>query len=69
MLGGNFGQHDERGVKWKEGGLMSHAMWKLWRVMRLVRSYPEEALSEPLFRLWHAGWRVCASRGTRNLGN
>lgn len=57
MLAGNFGQYDERGRELKTGGTAKHALWKLKRVMRLVGSYPEEALSEPLFRLWHWAWR------------
>ena len=57
MLGGNFGQYDERGRGMKNGGMMKHGVWKLTRVMRLVGSYPEEALWEPVFRLWHWGWR------------
>ena len=57
MRGGNFGQYDERGREMKNGGMMRHGVWKLKRVMRLVGSYPEEALWEPMFRLWHWGWR------------
>ena len=57
MRGGNFGQYDERGREMKNGGMMRHGVWKLKRVMRLVGSYPEEALWEPVFRLWHWGWR------------
>ena len=56
--GGNFGQYDERGEELKKGGLVKHGLWKLKRVMRLVRSYPEEALWEPVFRVWHLGWRT-----------
>ena len=41
-----------------KGGMMKHGIWKLKRVMRLVRSYPEEALWEPVFRVWHLGWRM-----------
>lgn len=37
---------------------MKHGLWKLKRVMRLVRRYPEEALWEPVFRVWHLGWRT-----------
>ena len=55
--GGNFGQYDERGEELKKGGLVKHGLWKLKRVMRLIRSYPEEALWEPVFRVWHLGWR------------
>ena len=57
MQGGNFGQYDERGKELKNGGMVKHGVWKLKRVMRLVRSYPEEALWEPVFRVYHLGWR------------
>ena len=57
MKGGNFGQYDTRDVTLKKGGMIRHGLWKLKRVMRLVRSYPEEALWEPVFRVWHLGWR------------
>ena len=58
MKGGNFGQYDERVKEFKNGGMVKHGVWKLKRVMRLVRSYPEEALWEPVFRVWHLGWRM-----------
>ena len=58
MQGGNFGQYDERGKELKKGGMIKHGVWKLKRVMRLVRSYPEEALCESVFRVWHLGWRL-----------
>ena len=58
MKGGNFGQYDERGKEFKNGGMIKHGLWKLKRVMRLVRSYPEEALWEPVFRVYHLGWRM-----------
>ena len=58
MKGGNFGQYDERGKELKNGGMVKHGLWKLKRVMRLVWSYPEEALWEPVFRVWHLGWRM-----------
>lgn len=57
MQGGNFGQYDERGKDMKNGGIIPHALWKLKRVMRLMNSYPEEALCEPLFRIYHFFWR------------
>ena len=57
MKGGNFGQYDTRDAALKNGGMMKHGVWKLKRVMRLVISYPEEALWEPVFRVWHLGWR------------
>ena len=58
MKGGNFGQYDTRDAALKKGGMVKHRVWKLKRVMRLVRSYPEEALWEPVFRVWHLGWRM-----------
>ena len=57
MKGGNFGQYDTRDAALKKGGMMMHGVWKLKRVMRLVRSYPEEALWEPVFRFYHLIWR------------
>ena len=57
MKGGNFGQYDTRDAALKKGGMIKHGVWKLKRVMRLVSSYPEEALWEPVFRVWHLGWR------------
>ena len=58
MKGGNFGQYDERGKEFKNGGMVKHGLWKLKRVMGLVRSYPEEALWEPVFRFYHLFWRM-----------
>ena len=58
MQGGNFGQYDTRDAELKRGGMVKHGVWKLKRVMRLVRSYPEEALWEPVFRVYHLIWRL-----------
>ena len=58
MKGGNFGQYDTRDAALKKGGMIKHGLWKLKRVMRLVRSYPEEALWEPVFRVYHLIWRL-----------
>ena len=58
MQGGNFGHYDTRDAELKRGGMMKHGLWKLKRVMRLVRSYPEEALWEPVFRVYHLIWRL-----------
>lgn len=65
LCGGNFGHHDERhawgrdtydGNGFKHGAL-GHNLLRLHRDLRLLRYYPSEALSEPLFRLWHYYWR------------
>ena len=58
MKGGNFGQYDTRDAALKKGGMMMHGVWKLKRVMRLGSSYPEEALWEPVFRVYHLIWRT-----------
>ena len=58
MKGGNFGQYDTRDAALKKGGMVKHGIWKLKRVMRLVSSYPEEALWEPVFRFYHLLWRM-----------
>ena len=55
LNGGNFGQYDER----YDFGHSSfgHNLQRLCRDLRLVRFYPAEALSEPIFRTWHFFWR------------
>ena len=56
LSGGNFGQYDERyGFGHSSFG---HNMQRLCRDLRLVRFYPAEALSEPIFRVWHFFWRL-----------
>lgn len=56
LSGGNFGQYDERyGFGHSSFG---HNMQRLCRDIRLVRFYPAEALSEPIFRVWHFFWRL-----------
>ena len=56
LSGGNFGQYDERhGFGHSSFG---HNMQRLCRDLRLMRYYPAEALSEPVFRTWHFFWRM-----------
>lgn len=56
LNGGNFGQYDERyGFGHSSFG---HNIQRLCRDLRLVRYYPAEALSEPIFRTWHFFWRI-----------
>jgi len=63
MRGGNFGQYDTiLGSKEDEGKLHRYFRMNL-RSLRLVRHYPGEALSEPLFRTWFAAWKKV--RGVR----
>ena len=57
MLGGNFGQYDDRlGCKDNEGKLHRYFRMNL-RNLRFVKHYPTEALSEPFFRTWFALWK------------
>ena len=58
LEGGNFGRHFA-----KYGGFTHQSMGKkyflkIWRNMHFVRFYPDEALSEPIFRTWHFFWRL-----------
>ena len=56
LQGGNFGQYDER---YGFGhGVIGHNLQRLFRDWRLVRYYPAEAMSEPIFRIWHFFWRI-----------
>ena len=61
---GNFGQADTHMSGMRHGGWLRHGMWKLHRVATLAGDYPEEALSEPLFRVFHLLWRTVM--GIRN---
>lgn len=53
---GNFGKHDERNRFGKSQ--LGHNLQRVYRDIRLVRYFPMEALSEPLFRTWHFFWRL-----------
>ena len=72
LCGGNFGHHDERhawgrdtydGNGFKHGAL-GHNLLRLHRDLRLLKYYPSEALSEPVFRLWHYYWRWKMKKST-----
>lgn len=51
LNGGNFGHYDKHHV-------LGHNLLRLYRDARLLRYYPAEALSEPIFRVWHFFWRM-----------
>ncbi len=53
LKGGNFGKYSELA----EHHSGSKYMMKNWRSLRLIKDYPAEALSEPVFRTWHFFWR------------
>ena len=51
LNGGNLGYYDKHHV-------LVHNLLRLYRDARLLRYYPAEALSEPMFRIWHFFWRM-----------
>ena len=53
---GNFGKHDARNRFGKSQ--LGHNLQRVYRDIRLVRYFPAEALSEPIFRVWHFFWRM-----------
>ena len=55
MQGGNFGKSDKR--YHFSNTAIGKNLQRLQRDCRLFRYFPSEALSEPVFRLWHAWWR------------
>ena len=53
---GNFGKHDERNRFGKSK--LGHNLQRVYRDIRLMRYFPTEAMSEPIFRVWHIFWRL-----------
>ena len=53
---GNFGKHDERNRFGRSK--LGHNLQRVYRDIRLMRYFPAEALSEPIFRVWHFFWRL-----------
>ena len=58
LNGGNFGRHFTKYGHFTQQGMAKKYFLKIWRNMHFVRFYPDEALSEPIFRTWHFFWRV-----------
>ena len=53
---GNFGRHDARNRFGRSQ--LGHNLQSVYRDIRLVKYFPAEAMSEPLFRTWHFFWRL-----------
>ena len=53
---GNFGKHDKRNCFGRSK--LGHNLQRVYRDIRLVKYFPAEALSEPIFRTWHFFWRL-----------
>ena len=56
LKAGNFGKHDARNRFGRSQ--LGHNLQRGYRDIRLVRYFPAEALSEPIFRTWHFFWRL-----------
>ena len=57
MRGGNFGQYDDR-MESKVDESKIHRYFRMnLRNLRFVKHYPTEAVCEPVFRTWFAGWK------------
>ena len=53
---GNFGRYDTRN---RFGhSKLGHNIQRIYRDIRLMSYFPAEALSEPIFRVWHLFWRM-----------
>lgn len=52
---GNFGTYDKRNCFGRSR--LGHNIQRIYRDLRLMRYFPAEALSEPIFRVWHYFWR------------
>ncbi len=57
LNGGNFGKYDTKYGDITRKGTGSKFFTKTFRNLSFLRYYPEEALSEPFYRLWHFFWR------------
>lgn len=53
---GNFGSYDKRNRFGKSQ--LGHNLQRVYRDIRLIKFFPAEALSEPIFRVWHFFWRM-----------
>lgn len=53
---GNFGSYDKRNRFGKSQ--LGHNLQRVYRDIRLIKYFPAEALSEPIFRVWHFFWRM-----------
>lgn len=58
LNGGNFGRHYTKYNGFTRKGMAEKYFLKIYRNMHFIKSYPAEALSEPIFRTWHFFWRL-----------
>lgn len=62
MLTGNFGHYDGRLTTDIRKSRWKMNMYRCKRVWRLLKFFPSESLSEPLFQIYHHFWRVVKNR-------
>ena len=62
MMAGNFGHYDPRFGDLKNESRGHKFVRKLKRNLRFVKSYPNEVIWEPVFRVWHFLWRKLVVR-------
>lgn len=58
LNGGNFGRHYTKYNGFTRKGMAEKYFLKIYRNMHFIKSYPAEALFEPIFRTWHFFWRL-----------
>lgn len=58
LNGGNFGRHYTKYNGFTRKGMAEKYVLKIYRNMHFIKSYPAEALFEPIFRTWHFFWRL-----------
>lgn len=60
LNGGNLGHYDKQHVlgHYDKHHVLGHNLLRLYRDARLLRYYPAEALSEPIFRVRLFLWRL-----------
>ena len=56
MQAGNFGQYDNRLAKVNKGRF-TRGLFNLKRNIKFIRSYHQEVLWEPFWKIWHYCWR------------
>lgn len=55
--GGNFGRNYTKYGSFPHQSMGKKYFLKIWRNLHFIRFYPDEALTEPLFRTLHFIWR------------
>jgi len=58
LNGGNFGRSDTKYGNLTQQKMARKFFTKTWRVFHFARLFPEESLCEPIFRVYHFGWRL-----------